>query len=75
MDNGDRLSRYRDADAQSNGVKWQLRKNIRNSYSTIKIFEIMTQVNSQSFKFMARITGRSPANGNTKNGEIVVTFE
>ena len=30
---------------------------------------------SQSFKFKARITGRTPAAGNTKDVEIVVSWK
>ena len=31
--------------------------------------------NCESFNFKAKITGRTPANGNTKNVEIVVPLE
>ena len=47
------------------GSLWQYHKHIPND----------NIANSESFKFKARITERAPADGNTKNVEIIVPFK
>ena len=56
---------YSDNYAKTSGSLWWYHKDIPNDNMT----------NSESFKFKARITGRTPAVGNTKHFEIVVQLK
>ena len=52
---------YSDNYTKRSGTLWQYHKDDRNNL-----------IDSESFKFKVRITGRAPADGNTKDVEIVV---
>ena len=53
---------YSDNYTKRSGTLWQYHKDDRNN----------NLIDSESFKFKVRITGRAPADGNTKDVEIVV---
>ena len=59
------LIQYSDNYAKTSGSLWHYRKVIPNDNIAA----------SESFKFKARTTGRSSADGNTKNAEIVVPLK
>ena len=59
------LIEYNDSYSKTSGSLWQYYKDDPNDIIT----------NSESFKFKVKITGKTPAAGNAKNGEIIVPLK